>query len=269
MTDVSLSALTPLEHRVSVDGGVATVTLDRPHAYNALTADLLESLLVSFRAIAAEPAVRAVVLTGAGKGFCSGQALDDQRSLPEANADIGIAVVQRYNPLLATMIAFEKPIVAAINGVAAGAGLGLALACDFRIVAEDAVFTTAFVKIGLACDAGVTLLLPRIVGYARALELCLTGERFDAQRAEGLGLVTRIVPPNFVAGAADAYARQFVGGPASLAYIKRELVRNGLGDVLAALAVEAETQTLAGRTADFREGLAAFAGKRAPAFRGR
>jgi 2-(1,2-epoxy-1,2-dihydrophenyl)acetyl-CoA isomerase len=259
----------PIEHLVAVEGGVATVTLNRPQAYNALTADLLESLLVTFRALERDPAVRAVVLTGAGKGFCSGQALDDRRSLPEANADLGVAVVARYNPLLATMIGFEKPLVAAINGVVAGAGLGLALACDFRIVAEDAVFTTAFVTIGLACDAGVTLLLPRIVGYARALELALTGERFDARRADALGLATRLVPPEFVADEAVAYARRFVDGPASLAFVKREFVRNGLGDVLAALAIEAETQSLAGHTADFHEGLAAFAGKRAPAFRGR
>jgi 2-(1,2-epoxy-1,2-dihydrophenyl)acetyl-CoA isomerase len=269
MTDLPLAALSPVEHLVALEEGVATVTLDRPHAYNALTADLLESLLVTFRALEGDGAVRAVVLTGAGKGFCSGQALDDRRSLPDANADIGDAVVRRYNPLIATMIAFEKPLVAAINGTVAGAGLGLALACDFRIVAEDAVFTTAFVKIGLACDAGVTLLLPRIVGYARALDLALTGERFDARRADALGLVTRLVPAEFVASEADAYARQFVAGPASLALVKREFVRNGLGDVLAALAVEAETQSLAGRTGDFREGLAAFAGKRRPAFRGR
>jgi 2-(1,2-epoxy-1,2-dihydrophenyl)acetyl-CoA isomerase len=263
------ATLSPVEHLVAYDDGVATVTLNRPAAYNALTAALLESLVISIRTLQSDPAVRAIVLTGAGKGFCSGQALDDKRSLPGANAELGRAVVERYNPLIATLIASEKPIVAAINGVAAGAGFGLALACDFRIVAEDAAFTTAFVKIGLACDAGTTLLLPRMIGYPRALELCLTGERFDAQRANALGLVTRLVPPEFVAGEAAAFARQFVAGPASLAYVKRELVRNGLGDVMAALAFEAEMQTLAGRTEDFREGLAAFSEKRPAVFRGR
>lgn len=261
--------LSPVDHVLAYGDGVATVTLDRPAAYNALTAALLESLVITIRTLQSDPAVRAIILTGAGKGFCSGQALDDKRSLPGANAELGRAVVERYNPLIATLIASEKPIVAAINGVAAGAGLGLALACDFRIVASDAVFTTAFVKIGLACDAGTTLLLPRMIGYPRALELCLTGERFDAQRADALGLVTRLVPPEFVAAEAAAFARQFVAGPASLAYVKRELVRNGLGDVLAALAFEAEMQTLAGRTEDFREGLAAFAEKRPPVFRAR
>jgi 2-(1,2-epoxy-1,2-dihydrophenyl)acetyl-CoA isomerase len=268
MTDFR-SALAPVDHLLACENGVATVTLNRPAAYNALTADLLESLLATLRALREDGDVRAIVLTGAGKGFCSGQALDDRRSLPSEYADVGKAVVERYNPLIATMIAFEKPIVAAINGVVAGAGLGLALACDFRIVGADAVFTTAFVKIGLACDAGTTLLLPRMIGYARALELCLTGDRFDARRADALGLVTKLVPPDAVLGEADAFARRFVSGPASFAYVKRELVRNGLGDVQEALAYEAEIQSLAGRTEDFREGLAAFREKRPPNFLGR
>ncbi len=263
------AAPSPIEHLLSLDGGVATVTLNRPAAYNALTADLLDSLLVTFGALQEDPNVRAVVFTGSGKGFCSGQALDDRRSLPDANADIGKAVVERYNPLLTTLIAFEKPVIAAINGVVAGAGLGLALACDFRIVAEDAVFTTAFVGIGLACDAGTTLLLPRIAGYANALELCLTGERFDAHRASALGLVTRLVPAGAAGTEATAFARRFADGPASLAYVKRELVHNGLGDLRAALAFEAEMQSLAAKTDDFRVGLAAFTAKRPPAFRGR
>lgn len=269
MTDGPAGALAPVEHLVSLDAGVATVTLNRPQAYNALTAALLESLLVTVHALEADPSVRAIVLTGAGKGFCSGQALDDRASFPGPGIDAGALVRRRYNPLVAALIAIEKPLVAAINGVVAGAGLGLALACDFRIVASDATFTTAFVKIGLACDAGTTLLLPRMIGYARALELALTGERFDAARAETLGLATRVVPPERVADEAAAYARQFVAGPASLAFVKREFVRNGLGDVLEALDAEADAQTLAARTADFREGLAAFAGKRPPAFRGR
>jgi 2-(1,2-epoxy-1,2-dihydrophenyl)acetyl-CoA isomerase len=268
MTDGHAAPIT-VEHRLTLDDGVATVTLDRPQAYNALTAALLESLYTTVRALEADPAVRAIVLTGAGKGFCSGQALDDRASFPDGTADAGALVRRRYNPLIAAMIACEKPLIAAINGVVAGAGLGLALACDFRIVAEDATFTTAFVKIGLACDAGTTLLLPRMIGYARALELALTAERFDARRAEALGLVTRIVAPDRVAVEAANFARQFVAGPASLAFVKREFVRNGLGDVLAALDAEADVQTLAARTDDFREGLAAFAGKRPPAFRGR
>lgn len=268
MTD-AIGTLSPLEHLVALDGGVATVTLDRPAAYNALTAGMLESLLVTFRALQHDAAVRAVVFTGAGKGFCSGQALDDLRSLPHENADISVAVRERYNPLLEALITFEKPVVAAINGVVAGAGLGLALACDFRIVAEDAVFTTAFVKIGLACDAGTTLLLPRIAGYANALELCLTGERFDARRAQALGLVTRLVPAGTAGAEAATFAQRFADGPASLAYVKRELVHNGLGDVRAALAFEAEMQALAGQTEDFRAGLAAFRAKRPPEFRGR
>ncbi len=126
-----------------------------------------------------------------------------------------------------------------------------------------------FVWIGLACDAGTTLLLPRIAGYANALELCLTGERFDAHRASALGLVTRLVPAGAAGTEATAFARRFADGPASLAYVKRELVHNGLGDLRAALAFEAEMQSLAAKTDDFRVGLAAFTAKRPPAFRGR
>jgi 2-(1,2-epoxy-1,2-dihydrophenyl)acetyl-CoA isomerase len=268
MTDAT-AALSPIEHLLTADGGVATVTLDRPAAYNALTADMLESLLVTFAALQRDPGVRAVVFTGAGKGFCSGQALNDKRAFPTEDADISIAVREYYNPLLTALITFEKPVVAAVNGVAAGAGLGLALACDFRIVSDDAAFTTAFVKIGLACDAGTTLLLPRIVGYANALDLCLTGDRFDAQRALAIGLATRVVPAGTAAAEATLFAQRFATGPASLANIKRELVRNGLGDVQAALAFEGEMQAAAGKTADFREGLAAFNAKRPPEFRGR
>lgn len=262
--------LQPVDHLVDVDGAVATITLNRPAAYNALTADLLESLLVTLDALAAEERVRAIVLTGAGKGFCSGQALDDPRSLPDLERpQLGAAVRERYNPLLLKLITLEKPTVAAINGVAAGAGMGLALACDFRILAENASFTTAFVKIGLVPDSAVSLLLPALVGYGRALELCLLAERIDARRADALGLATRVVAAVAVAGEARDLAAALAAGPRSLGYAKRELVRNGLGDVQAALAYEAEMQTLAGETDDFREGLAAFGAKRAPVFRGR
>jgi 2-(1,2-epoxy-1,2-dihydrophenyl)acetyl-CoA isomerase len=262
--------LQPIDHLVDVDGAVATITLNRPAAYNALTADLLESLLVTLDALAADERVRAIVVTGAGKGFCSGQALDDRRSLPDRERpQLGTAVVERYNPLLLKLIGFEKPTVAAINGVAAGAGMGLALACDFRVLAETASFTTAFAKIGLVPDSAVSLLLPALVGYGRALELSLLAERIDARRADALGLATRVVPAEAVAAEAHALAAALAAGPRSIAFAKRELVRNGLGDVRAALAYEAEMQTLAGATDDFREGLAAFSEKRAPRFQGR
>ena len=259
----------PIDHLVARDGSVATITLNRPAAYNALTADLLESLLRTFRALERDTTVRAIVFTGAGKGFCSGQALNDKRSLPDnEKPNLGRAVIERYNPLLTAMLTIEKPIVAAINGVVAGAGMGLALACDFRIVGEGATFTTAFAKIGLVPDSAVSLLLPRMVGYGRALELCLLAERIDAQRADAIGLVTRLVAPDDVLPVANALAAALAAGPRSLGYIKRELLHNGLGDVVAALAYEAEMQTIAGESSDFLEGIAAFSSKRAPSFTG-
>jgi 2-(1,2-epoxy-1,2-dihydrophenyl)acetyl-CoA isomerase len=261
--------MTPIDHRVATENGVATITFARPQAYNALTADLLESLLGTLKALERDASVRAVVLTGEGKGFCAGQALDDPKTLPPGGTiDLGATVEKRYGPLLLKLLTMEKPVVAAVNGVAAGAGMGIACACDFRIVAETASFTTAFVKIGLVPDSGLSFTLPRIVGYAKALELCLLSEKIDAARADALGLCTKVVPAERCLEEAQALAATLAKGPRSIGLIKRELVRNGLGDVQAALAYEAQLQAVAGATADFAEGIDAFANKRAPNFRG-
>src|SRR5581483_11354339 len=185
---------TPIDHRVEIAEAVATITLARPQAYNALTADLLDSLLATFRALERDAAVRAIVLTGEGKGFCAGQALDDARTIPPDRApDLGTTLERRYGPLVEKILTIEKPVIAAVNGVAAGAGMGLACACDFRIVAETASFTTAFVKIGLVPDSGLSFTLPRLVGYGKALELCMLSEKIDAVRANALGLCTKLV----------------------------------------------------------------------------
>jgi 2-(1,2-epoxy-1,2-dihydrophenyl)acetyl-CoA isomerase len=260
---------TPIDHRVATENGVATITLSRPQAYNALTADLLESLLATLKGLERDASVRAIVLTGEGKAFCAGQALDDERTLPKNGPiDIGSTVESRYGPLLLKILTMEKPVIAAVNGVAAGAGMGIACACDFRIVAETASFTTAFVKIGLVPDSGLSFTLPRIVGYARALELCLLSEKIDAARADALGLCTKVVPADRCVAEAQTLAATLAKGPRALGLIKRELVRNGLTDVPSALAYEAQLQSVAGETADFAEGIAAFANKRAPDFRG-
>lgn len=259
----------PVDHRVARDDAVATITLARPQAYNALTADLLESLLATFKALERDASVRAIVLTGEGKAFCSGQALDDARTLPPGQPiDLGQTVEARYGPLLLKIMTIEKPVVAAVNGVAAGAGMGIACACDFRIVAESASFTTAFVKIGLVPDSGLSFTLPRLVGYGKALELVMLSEKVDAARADALGLCTKVVPADRCVTEAQSLAASLVKGPRSIGLIKRELLRNGLGDAQAALAYEAHLQSVAGATADFAEGLDAFAHKRAPNFRG-
>jgi 2-(1,2-epoxy-1,2-dihydrophenyl)acetyl-CoA isomerase len=269
MKTMTTTTTIPVDHRVATADGVATITFARPHAYNALTADLMDSLLATLRALEREPSVRALVLTGEGKAFCAGQALDDDKTIPkDGRADVGSTVEKRYSPLIAKLLGMEKPIVAAVNGVAAGAGMGIACACDFRIVAQTASFTTAFVKIGLVPDSGLSFTLPRIVGYARALELFMLSEKIDSARADALGLCTKVVPAEQVLGEAQKLAATLAKGPRALGLIKRQLVRNGLGDLHAALAYEAHLQAIAAASDDFAEGIAAFTAKRPPEFRG-
>jgi 2-(1,2-epoxy-1,2-dihydrophenyl)acetyl-CoA isomerase len=266
----TMTAATTIGHLVAVDDAshVATITLDRPQAYNAVTADMLESLLATLGVLERDARVRAIVVTGNGKGFCTGQALDDPRAIGEEPGALHRAVVERFNPLVAKMFALEKPTIAAINGVAAGAGWGIALACDFRVAAESATFTTAFAKIGLVPDSGVSYLLPQIVGYAKALELCVLAERIDSATAKDLGLLTRVVNDTDLLREAAAFAATLAAGPRSLGLIKRELVRNALPELARALAYEAEMQGVAGETDDFREGVAAFKAKRRAVFTG-
>ena len=253
--------------RLDVADSIATITLDRPDALNALTVAMKGELLAAFRSIGRDKAVRAVILTGAGRAFCAGQDLKE-RLQPDA-APLAVELRERYNPIIRTMRSLDQPIIGAINGVAAGAGASLAFACDIRFASEDASFVLAFGRIGLVPDSGATWLLPRLVGPAKAAELTLLGDSLSAADAERFGLVSRVLPADRLAdGARDAAIRLAGFAPRALAHTKRALQRSWSIDLDDALEDEALRQGIAGATADHAEGLAAFLEKRPPRFTG-
>lgn len=253
--------------RVDVDDAIATLTLDRPDALNSLTVPLKEELLRAFRDVARDPAIRVVILTGAGRAFCAGQDLRER--LEPGAAPLATEIRERYNPIILAMRRLEKPIVGAINGIAAGAGASLAFACDIRIAAEGANFLLAFGRVGLIPDSGATWFLPRLVGPAKAAELAMTGEPLSAADAERFGLVARVVPAaTLMAEAGAIAARLAAGAPRALALTKRALDRAAASTLEEALEYEAWLQGIAGATADHAEGITAFMEKRAPRFSG-
>lgn len=259
---------------VDRSGGVLTLTLNRPERLNSLDDALLSALLEGLRTAQEDAAVRAVVITGAGRGFCAGADLT-QTTMRGGGAGAGGAgtavrahLQEHYRPLITGIRELEKPVVAAVNGVAAGAGMSLALACDLRIAAESASFLQAFVRIGLVPDAGSTYFLPRLVGTAKAMELAMLGERISAAEALSVGLVNRVVPDASLAAETAALAGRLAEGPRSLGLIKRAVYLSSESDLRTQLAHEEDLQALAAGTADFAEGVAAFLEKRPARFTG-
>ena len=246
------------------DGALLTVILNRPDVLNALVPALLGELRDALQVAAADD-VRAVLLTGAGRGFCAGA---DLSALPEGAVE---AVVEtHYNPVVRALAALQKPVVAAVNGVAAGAGLSLALACDLRVLSEAAVLTTGFSGIGLALDAGMSYTLPRLVGPARALELAYTGRKVTADEALSLGLGERVLPADGFLEAATAFAVRLVQGPTgSYARIKAQVAASWTNTLDEPVRLVARLPGEASRTADFAEGVQAFRERRPPKFTGR
>ena len=253
--------------QLDAEAGVATLTLNRPDALNALTVLMKIELLGALRRVERDAGVRAVILTGAGRAFCAGQDLRE-RLEPDA-APLGVELRERYNPIIRAMRSLPKPIVAAVNGVAAGAGASLAMACDLRIAADTASFALAFGRVGLVPDSGATWFLPRLVGATRAAELALLGDPVTAADAVRLGLVGRVVAAAELATEARSVAaRLAAGAPRAIALTKRALNATWERDLESTLDYEAHLQDMAGRTSDHREGMAAFLEKRPPRFSG-
>ena len=247
---------------------VAVIRLNRPGSMNALTAEMKTGLLAALRRAAADP-VRAVVITGTGRGFCAGQDLVEHAELLESGDTKLDTVREHYNPIITEIMTMPKPVVAAVNGVAAGAGAALALACDFRVAARAASFVMSFSLVGLGADSGVSWTLPRLAGLARATELLMLAEPIPADRALGLGLVTSVVPDDEFSENALDLARRLAAGPtASYAAIKEALLYSATHGLTDALDEEAELQARLGRTADHRAATMAFLRKEKPRYQG-
>jgi 2-(1,2-epoxy-1,2-dihydrophenyl)acetyl-CoA isomerase len=258
--------------RYELEGAVATVTMNRPDALNALSLQLTRDLGAAFRQAIADGA-RAVVFTGAGGAFCSGGDLREMQSMWEKEGRIEAFLEEPLGALHDIIKLIREtpiPFVAAVNGVCAGAGVNFALACDIVIAAEDASFREAFVRIGLVPDCGGTFFLPRAVGEKAAAELFITGDSITAQRAIHNGMINRVVPPGELLNEAHELAARLASGPtASIGRIKRMLNASSSNDLNAQLALEHECQIEAGKADDFKEGIAAFFEKRAPNFSGK
>jgi 2-(1,2-epoxy-1,2-dihydrophenyl)acetyl-CoA isomerase len=251
---------------ISLEADVQIITLNRPETLNAFTPEMHKELRVALEQALDEPAIRALLLTGAGRGFCSGQDLSERRVEPgAAPIDLSVSLGSHYNPLVRRMRELPKPIVCAVNGVAAGAGANIALACDIVVAARSARFVQSFARLGLVPDSGGTYFLPRLAGAARAMGLALLAEPLGAEDAERWGLIWKVFDDDKLMAEAGAIARKLAAGPAKgYGLIKRALYASEHNSLDAQLDLERDLQREAGFSEDYRKGVAAFLEKNDP-----
>ncbi len=256
---------------LAIADGVARLTLNRPDRLNSFTVAMHGEVSDALTQIEGNGSVRTLLITGAGRGFCAGQDLADRAVAPGSEAvDLGQSVELYYNPLIRRLVALPMPVVCAVNGVAAGAGANIALACDVVLAAKSAKFIQSFANIGLVPDSGGSWVLPRLVGQARALGLALTGEPLSAETAAEWGLIWKAVDDDALAGTADALVARFAAAPtAGLAATKKLIRGSWLNSLDAELDIQRDTMRQLGTTHDYQEGVSAFLAKRQPAFIGR
>jgi 2-(1,2-epoxy-1,2-dihydrophenyl)acetyl-CoA isomerase len=249
--------------------GICIITLNRPDVYNAFNEEMSAELIDALKKTAKDDTIRVVVLTGAGKAFCSGQDLQDVKKA-DGNRSLGDSVLRRYNPMILGIREMPKPVICRLNGVAAGAGASLAMACDIIVAAESAVLVQAFANIGLVLDSGSSFFLPHLIGYNKAFEFCTLGSKVTAAEEHRLGIINKLVPLEELDTAVKEFADRYAAAaPKSMSLIKKMLNKALSSNLRDMLQYEAYSQEIAGMSDDYKEGVAAFIEKRKAVFIGK
>jgi 2-(1,2-epoxy-1,2-dihydrophenyl)acetyl-CoA isomerase len=254
---------------LNIEAGVATLTLNRPDRLNSFNGEMHSEIRAAFKAIRADKSARCMVITGNGRGFCAGQDLSDRDVSGDKPVDLGQSLEDNYNPFVRNIMNIEMPVICAVNGVAAGAGANIALACDIVIAARSASFIQAFCRLGLVPDAGGTWSLPRLVGRSRAMGLSMMGDKLSAEKAEQWGMIWQCVDDEQLMPEVNKLAAHLATQPTKgLSYIKRAINASQSNDLDTQLDLERDLQSVASESHDYREGVQAFINKRPPEFKG-